>query len=255
MLEKWAKTPFDNFMEYCTEEIKILDLCIDLFSRMPAITNIVKVVNEDINYQIKSMEKQTEFAISEMDGGFPRLHSHTLVVMWGALETLILELMVAYIQNVPAITMEDDFKKVQVPLTEFETMDKEERARYIVSWFEQDHKVSMKPGIIRFESLLEKIGLQEEIEPLLKKTLLEIGYVRNVIVHKSSIVDDKFLQACPWTDYKIKDKIQISKKVFGKYFLAITDYVFLLVNRVKINLGEKPYCGDNGHFCIKRALE
>jgi len=91
--------------------------------------------------------------------------------MWGALEVAIEDTVVGILCNEPTVLQGDAFAKVRVPLSEFETMEKDNRMRFLVSEFQRGQTPSNKRGITAFESLLEHVGLGGSVGEDLRKTI------------------------------------------------------------------------------------
>ncbi len=144
------------------------------------------------------------------------MHMH-IVGLWGALEATIIDFMVAWLTNEPNAIQNDAFSKVKIPLSEFETLEKEERIRLLIDEVERSQRSQNKAGLSRFKSLLATINLSGEIADETQKTLYELFNIRNVVVHRASIVDRRLLAACPWLPYTNGEVIKVSESDVERY--------------------------------------
>lgn len=93
--------------------------------------------------------------------------------------------------------------------------------------------LSLHPALRGFEGLLRLIDLTGPVEDETKRTLYELGQVRNVIVHRASIADRKLVKACPWLNLSPGTKVVVTSTAFARYVNAVQDYLVALLSRVK----------------------
>jgi hypothetical protein len=173
------------------------------------------------------------FARKEVESQFPLLHAHTLVGMWGALETAIDDLIVALLINEKDVLNNDAVKKVRIPLADFQLLDEDGRARFIVTELGRTLSAGTRRGIETFESLLNCVGLSGSVDAETKKAIWEAQNVRNVIVHRRSIADRNIVENCPWRGLKPGDQLVVSSEDLSRYGTAFRQYLILLEGRLK----------------------
>lgn len=237
-----VKQPLARLGEYITEADRLLTLCMAGFGTLSQMAPLAEAL-EDLEglsgdsesregRDMEDIHQRAAFAQAEIDRGFPLLHAHTLVGAWGALESTILDFMVAWLLVNPAVLQRPDFKKVKIPLADFEALDREERMRYVVDTVERDAGTQFKAGVTRFEGLLALIGLSGPVDDDTRKHLHEAFQLRNVIVHRAAIADRRFVEACPQLGYKVGEKVVISHEAWLKYRNAIYRYATAVIRRV-----------------------
>jgi hypothetical protein len=69
------------------------------------------------------------------------------------------------------------------------------------------------------------VSLWSIVDDDVRKDMLELSEMRNVIVHRGSLADRKLLQACPWLPLKPKDKIVIDHATCNRYVKAVDNYM------------------------------
>ena len=253
-LPDYAADPLRRFMDYARESERLLHISmrgLSMVQRAPqllqALAKVEPILDHDVpadKQAAKALETQrslelaktdAEFADIEEKSGFPLLHAHTLVGLWGALEAAIEDMMVGILLNEPQLLQSDAVGKVKIPIAEFETLEKEERMRLLITEVERNCGYSKKFGVDCFDALLETIGVAGAVDPEVKKTCREMHSLRNVIVHRNSIVDRRLVSACPWLGLRIGDKVTVTHDDLGRYYRALIQYGLAITYR----LGER----------------
>ncbi|HSZ64316.1 MAG TPA: hypothetical protein VK828_21135 [Terriglobales bacterium] len=129
---------------------------------------------------LKRAEADAEFAKKEIERGFPLLHAHTLVGLWGAFEAAIEDCVVGMLMNEPDVLRSEAFSKLRIPLAEFELLEKEDRMRVLLAEVGRGQGLGKRQGVDSFESLLAHAKLSGVVDPEVKKTMWEMHHVRNV---------------------------------------------------------------------------
>lgn len=57
-------------------------------------------------------------------------------------------------------------------------------------------------------------------------------------MHRKGIADKKLIQACPWLEFKVGDKIFISHQDYRRYSHAVIRYAIELIVRVAVYFGK-----------------
>lgn len=183
--------------------------------------------------------KQLEgLAAREVSCDFPLLHSASTVLVWGALETTFRDFLVRWLVTFPRCRTASEFNNVKVRITEYESLDGEERMRYLVGQLEREFAAALKPGIGRFECLLKPFGIKPQLADNQRRDLSELVAVRNVIVHRAGIVDSRLLELCPWLEVTVGDSLVIGREPFLRYVEAADAFKDSIVASAK-NTAEK----------------
>lgn len=254
-IPRYVANPLLAFVDYMDQNQRLLHLSMRGISGLRAIPNTIKVLKEtdpeaytgeeatrkeaEYKRQLDRANAEAEFARKEMDDDFPLLHAHALVGVWGALEATIEDAIVGVLLNESDLLGSDAFSKVRIPLVEFEVLDREERIRFLVEELGRGQGMGKKQGTEGFEAALNLVGLAGSVEPEVRKTIWEINYIRNVIVHRGSIADRRLVQACPWLNLKAGDRVKITHEMLHRYFEILHEYLMTIIRR----LGSK-HCVD-----------
>lgn len=195
------------------------------------------------------------FAKSEIEKGFPILHVHALVALWGLLEAAIEDALVAFLLNEPDRLRNEPFGKLKITLADFEASEKDDRMRLLLAELERDKSVRRRHGVDRFEVLLEAFGFSAPVHPLVKKELYALHHIRNVIVHRGSLADRRLVQACPWLSLKIGEPIIVTHKAYARYDSALAYYVLKILERFRAHFGLSELAGPDSSKCTEENEE
>lgn len=188
----------------------------------------------------KEAKEKADLALREVSNGFPVLHSQQVVFLWGAIEAVVEDTLVAWLKNESSLRKENRLRKIKVSLADFSAMSETERNYHIVSELKRELKPSHRSGIEVFEAILHQFGLQGAMDAQLRRNLIELEHVRNILLHRRGIVDSRFLEACPWIGAMIGASLVPNEESVGRYTDAVLDYYELLLERVERYFKSKP---------------
>jgi hypothetical protein len=241
----WALDSFERLLDHAEGAARLLELSMRGISVLRAMPQALQAIDEarppsDIKgaeARLQAAQRRAEFAEAEVDAGFPLLHAHAAISLWGDLENALRTFLASWLMNEPNARNVEPLRRLKVCLGEYESMDPEERCYYIVDRLEQELESRNRRGVDRFESLLEPFGLAGPLDKNLKRELLELYHVRNVLVHRRGLADRKLVQACPWLHLSSGEQVIITHECYLKYHRAVAAYVVELTVRVAARFG------------------
>lgn len=242
---EWALKAFKEFNEHQEYSWKVLQLSksgLSMATHQPEIIAAIRhgeevsgraasLNSEDFVKELAQSKAQAEFAQAEIDAGFPLLHSQAVIALWGSLETVVLSVLADWIVNRPAILRQAPWSTIKIAVGEYEVLDADQKASFLVSLMDQKLNTPMSSGISRFEKLLETVGLAGKFEDEKGRNLFEMQQVRNVLTHRRSIVDARFCKACPWLSMKPGNKLSVTSSMYTMYSTAAVAYPTELIYR------------------------
>lgn len=247
-IPSYVASPLRSYLDYLDESMRLLHMSMGGIAMITSIPHSLEVLGEgaycsnppedpvkrkaEFLKELRQAQERARFAEKERDRGFPLLHAHTLVGVWGAFESALEDSIVGMLMNEPDLLQSEHFSKIKVSLADFLVLEKEDHVRYIVEEMSRSHSLVRRQGVDGFEIFLGFVGLSGAVDPAIKKTIWEVNHVRNVIVHRGSIADRKLVQSCPWLNYKVSDKITISHQALEKYVGTLTEYLNILIRRL-----------------------
>jgi hypothetical protein len=193
---------------------------------------------EDFNKHQEDAKPLEDFAKEEASRGFPYLHSIAIVRVWSILEVTVDDLVRRLFRTPNVLPAGGVIAKMEGPLLPFINASPEDRAELMFIALKQKLSVALKPGVARMEELLEPVGLHGQINDAVRRLLLELGAVRNVLVHRNGITDKRFIVACPWLQCREGRPLSLSHNHFEMYWFAVGWYMLEISRRVvrKFNL-------------------
>jgi len=174
--------------------------------------------------------EQAALARREVKRDFPLLHAHAIVAIWSSLETVAEDALVAYVRTDRNVLHNEALKRIRVSLVEYEQLDYEARARLVAKEVQSALGADLKRGVGRFQALFELLGANVKIDDAVRRTFFELNCLRNAIVHNASVVDTKLAHEVPWLNLRVEKPIEISHRMYRRYFEASHDYLTSVVN-------------------------
>jgi hypothetical protein len=200
------------------------------------------IMSEEKLAKVKEQAGEFEaFAREQKEDGFPFLFSLAVVRLWSILEALVDDLAVDFLRRPNECKDKDLIYSLKGPLLEFATAPPERQADFLTERLKDVVKAGLQPGVGRFEAILDPIGLGGGIDSDVRRVLFEISQVRNVIVHKAGITDQRFIEACSWLNLKSGAPLKVNAQDFHLYTISSYYYVVEIRYRIHQFLGyEKP---------------
>lgn len=181
-----------------------------------------------------------DLAQQEIDRGFPLLHNHALVGLWGALEAAIDDVCTARILDSPEILESGDLSKVKVNAAEFIKLGDTDRARVVFEELKRVTDATMKVGVGQFERLLNAVGVGGDVDPHVRNVIRIAKEMRNVVAHRAGIVDARFVSACADLNFARGDQLRINREQMHSVLFACVLYVEEVNRRCRAAQGLPP---------------
>ena len=147
----------------------------------------------------------------EIENQFPILHSHNLVELWSGLESLAEDVLANHQKHNPKEFTEEEINKL---------------------------RSEKKKGICRILWAYKILRIDVPIGKKLSEIFTEMWEIRNVIVHRASVVDDKLTEKCPWLGLNVGDKIKINFNQLEGYYKAVFNFVNQIISKFGNQLKE-----------------
>ncbi len=181
------------------------------------------------------------FARTQKKDGFPFLFSLAVIRLWSILEALVDDLAIDFLSRPDECKDKDLIYSLKGPLLEFAAAPPERQADFLTERLKDVVRAGLQPGVGRFEAVLDPIGLGGGITPHVRRVLFELSQVRNVIVHKAGITDQRFVEACPWLNLKSGAPLKVNAQDFHLYTMSSYYYVVEIRYRIHQFLGYENF--------------
>ena len=241
----WWRRPLDDCIAFVREDHELLALTQQALVRTinePELTRALvnwdqvsaglDPESDEQRAKVDSSIRAAAFAKREFDSGFTLLHAHSLVLVWGALETMVVDLCIASLKNVPGLLDSHEFRKIKIPFGEFLELTEDERMVALLALSDREGRGLAWQGVARLEGLLRLVGLDGEMDdPDLRADLHTMYQVRNLFVHRRGVVDKLFLANCQPVGGTLGERLRFEPALYIQLQMAATHYVFVVFNR------------------------
>jgi hypothetical protein len=246
LLPDWARKLFTEYFDHHEELDRLLYLATNgialLRGRHKGLTVLAELDGklEERRESIEQAARDKELAQKEVDNGFPLLHEQAAIALWGSLEALVRSLVAAWLANKPEAWQVDAVRKLRVRLGDYEPLEPFERCLWVVDLLDHEIGGPLRWGVNRFECLLQPFGMSGSLEDEYQRTLHELSQVRHVLVHRRGIADKKLLDACPWLNVRLGDRVRVTHDMWHRYASTNVEYVAELLKRARVVLLGEP---------------
>lgn len=234
---------FDRWFQYVVSSENLVHLTHEAFRKTLTEPELFRILELDSS-KIKRAEWKAEQARREIDAGFPNLHAHALLGLFGALECLVEDLFVASVRHDTSLLGADRFARVKIPLTAIFGTDEDQKYQLIMSEASRTINSDLAIGVSKYEGMLGLVGLGGPIPRLVRDYVHEGQQVRNVWAHRGGIADARLVQHCPNAGFVVGAPVNISAHKFMMYMHSLHMYGVVITNRHLANLGRAPVIAE-----------
>lgn len=186
--------------------------------------------------EIEGDKRKAAIANREIEAGFPTLHAHALLGLWGAFERLVEDIFVALIATRPDMLEGERFTKVKLPMRAALSSG-EERANAVLYEVTRNAAAPKKLGVNQFEDLLAYVSLSGVVPENVKDSVFVAQQVRHVWAHRGGTADAQFVERCP-DRAKVGEKLMMGMAEFSRYMHGLHMYGWIIMSRHLESLGE-----------------
>lgn len=184
-------------------------------------------------------ERLQQLASEEEQKGFPYLFGLATVRLWSILEAMVDEIAVEYLKDPGSCEDVDLIRSLKGPLVDFVNAAPDEQAEFLANELKLAVKAALKPGVGRFEAILEPLGIGGGVDENVRRAFIELSQLRNAIVHCGGVADKRFVEACRWLGYAVGQRLRPTRLDFRIYELAVMWYIAEISARIARRQGDK----------------
>lgn len=188
----------------------------------------------------QSAERIEAFGSAQRDKGYPYLYELATVKLWSLLENCVDEIVVTALDDPAKCPDQDLVRSIKGPLLEFLEASEDQRSEFLAGELKQLTRSRLQTGVGAFEAILRPVGLGGRVDPDVRRTLLELGQVRHLLVHRLGIVDARFADTCPWLAVALKDRLVIHRDHYDTYVMGCHWYLIELDRRQTLRDDQTP---------------
>jgi hypothetical protein len=169
---------------------------------------------------------QEQWAKELRESEYAVLNAHSLVAIWGALETCIEDTVVNILVSAP-IPDAVQVVGIKAPITVYEEDEAHDVYRKI------EKKLWIKGDVIgSYENILSVFGLSASVNSETAEILREVNSVRNCLVHRGGVVDEKAAREAPTLMPMVGKRLEVSKANYLRYHEAVGEWIVALMNSI-----------------------
>lgn len=241
----WAAAPFREYVDYLRSAGEMLDLITRSINMVTSLPDVLEALTDDYDgakkqspeYDLDHARRAADLAKREVELGFPFLYEQNLISLWGSLEALIKDVVANWLMNKPEYFGAPEIERLKVQLGAYMILSPLEQAEYVVRLLDLQEGGGLRRGVTRFECLLSPVGLSGPIEPQVGKAIFELEQIRHVLVHRRGRADRKLIEACPWLNLGIGDRVTVNEETSTRLLLKVHEYVMGIAHRARAQFG------------------
>jgi hypothetical protein len=210
---------------------------------MMSVVNQIEVSNGkcedegDFCKKLEMAEFNAGWSKKQEQSGYPIMHTQSVVSLWGALEVLAEDVAVSWLENTESAWTAKRLERLKVPIYKWRSLDTTSQTRLVVAELARESGAPYGSGVTHLNAVLENFDIAPPVGTELRRSLHELGQVRNVLVHCGGVADDKLISKCPWLALRAGDAVEVPHTIWAWYTQAATRYGERLFSRVLTALG------------------
>lgn len=227
----WLLDPIAQCTEYLAEEIMVAALSERGLIALNNLPFVLKAASHALkstqakaamNKLLSESPGDARFAQEEITKEFPKTRAHSSIGFWAAIESCVEEVMINHLSRVP-----DAYEIMAERFPNAKHKHNPRRSE------EDNHRKYVKdvestlnePNVVRrYQLLLGAFHLSPELQPAHVDVLTELSEVRNVILHRRSMVDRRFLEKCPHLKLSVGQKYSIDRETYLRFYDACSEF-------------------------------
>jgi hypothetical protein len=176
--------------------------------------------------------------------GFVFFYGSGAIRLWSMLEAFVEDVLLVLLKLDPTTANAEAVQKVRVPLSEYGSMNADQRAIFLLDSIQRDVARGRQVGVAQFESVLKALNLGGAVDDEMRACLVELSAVRHVLVHRRGLVDHRFLGSCDWMGVDVGTEVLISRESFHMYSRAAISYSLVVYRRLMLRDGHSTTSED-----------
>lgn len=187
------------------------------------------ILSQKISARVEQFKQIEEFVESEKNSNYSFVYRIAIIRLWGILEAMVDDFVSTFLTDKEKLRDIIDITKIK---TNYE--DLREQTDYLLELIKKKLRSSKADvsGVNRFENLLNEVGYGGNVHEEVKKYMLELSQVRNILVHRDGVADNKFREKCNWIKTSSGEQINITEEMFELYLDISRWYIVEILARL-----------------------
>jgi hypothetical protein len=242
-LARWWKEPVSVFAEYVEDERDLVELSrvsVEMLRTAEATSVQLHDAAETLTRAITAADLVGR-ALDESRKDHPLLHGHSLVAIWSALETMVGDLVEAWLSWWPPARAR---AASMVSLSGLQGLPPDEWAASARQALDREYqklnrKVRSPRRLDYYEWHLGSVGLAADAQDdaRMVQNLWEMQQIRNVFAHKRGVADARFVANNKHLSFRVRDEIRIDRHAWADFLVTTLLYADAVARQMRRELG------------------
>lgn len=176
--------------------------------------------------------ERAQFAAAEAADGHFRLCCQFLTSVWTSLEVMVEDAAKASIEYQPERLADPVFATATLALKKLTSDDERPILLRLVDLAYESVEKGNGAGVTFLESFLRLAGCDGSVDAATGSALYELQGIRNVVVHRRGVADERFVAQCPHLGATAGEQLPLTVDGAHRYWLAALRYSFVVCNRL-----------------------
>jgi hypothetical protein len=224
--------PFEQLIRNVEEVHKLLSWSMQGIALRQAFPQALRAIakargteaDADSKRRVEAAVADAAAVAEEVAAGFPLLHAQSTVTLWTVLELAIQEYTVRWFETEPETLRIQMLSAAKGAVDDYLQVPDADRPRFLAEFLDRRCSPS-RPELGRFEPTLMALGVRPEVDEAVRRDLVELQAIRNLLVHRHGVVDRRFVGRCPWLGRKVGEQLRVRHEDFKRYSNAVMTYV------------------------------
>lgn len=229
-----------NWLAFAEETESIVHLTHEGLNRVKREPEFLEIMNryaEEGHHvygpeELEDARKKALWAECEANAGFPLVHAHALLGLWGGLERLVEDLFLGGIEDNPSHLEGKAFAKVKIPVALAAAPHGHIFRSAILLEAQRAVAGGGENGVGQFENLLDLVDLGGGVPSRIRESLFQANQIRNVWAHRGGVADARFVETCAGLGFGLGERVDMGPELFFKLVRGIQMYGIVLVRRL-----------------------
>jgi len=158
-------------------------------------------------------EGDSKFARTEIDNGYQATSKHISIDLWAAIENMVEDILTVYlVHDECAVTSICNKYKLKQP----SALVEEKHYRNFISqkW---EYATNHNNVAARYAEQLRETGIDVSVDSNTQRVLQELSSGRDILMHNAGVVDQRFVDKCPWLGLQLGGKFSPKRDDVKRY--------------------------------------
>ena len=229
MIDNWLIGPIGQCVSYLADEAVYAGIVrrglITMTGMQPYFLLAANQLEENgrdiqpLRAMAKDYQQWETTASKHVSDGFSTVHCHSLVGLWCVVETAIEDSVLLILEKSPsaeALLVNAGYRIKQSPIPSLQPY----QVRRIYSTLENQSRENRGVGEA-WVHLMSALGIDIAIDQPSLDAIGEANELRNCILHRGGVIDDRPAQKAPQLKIYLGQKIKISEQMYSNYYQAL----------------------------------